>query len=321
MRVELLWESGDPQQVLRERFGFGSGRQAGAWIRQVVRGAWQVQVGEPTRILLSHTNGLAWLPSHDGPLIAKWSVDPDRFDALRQSSDLAAGLAARGLPVSRPVPTADGSWQVEVDECSIGVQWHLDGDLLDVSDPDQVDAAGVLLAQLHVQAAALDGAPPTPVIGSAADRIARIRQWLAAAGDHLPDHAVRTLAARLAHAPAQPLPEQIVHGDFRSANLLWREGRICGVLDLESTRRDWAVDELARSAVLLGTQYRDWGPVGPEVRLGLLAGYDRVRELSTPERFWFDTLTLWYSLAFIPAEQDRTGWARAAAALAVSLGD
>jgi homoserine kinase type II len=68
------------------------------------------------------------------------------------------------------------------------------------------------------------------------------------------------------------------------------------------------VVELARSAVMLGTRFRDWGPVSAEVRAGFLDGYQSERQLTAAEVHWWDVLVLWYSLLLVPAGDDPTGW-------------
>jgi homoserine kinase type II len=103
-----------------------------------------------------------------------------------------------------------------------------------------------------------------------------------------------------------------VHGDFRSANVLVAQGSIAAVLDFEEARLDFPVVELAQAAVLLGTQYRDWGPVSCENRAWLVSGYQTVRPLMEIELQWWDTLVLWFSLMFIPEDEDPTGWHAAA---------
>nr|WP_200837739.1 phosphotransferase [Ruania rhizosphaerae] len=130
----------------------------------------------------------------------------------------------------------------------------------------------------------------------------------------LPSRRLRRLVASARVLDDVP---QLVHGDFRSANVLCSGSSVVGVLDFEEIRRDHCVDELARSAVLLGTRFHDWGPVSPEVHAQFLAGYETVRRLSPPEKHWWDVLVLWYTLAFVPVGHD-PGWADSAETLAAA---
>ena len=113
----------------------------------------------------------------------------------------------------------------------------------------------------------------------------------------------RTILRRLVdEAPADLLATQLVHGDFRSANILCTGAGIAAVLDFEEARLDHCVDELARSAVMLGTRFRDWGPVTSDVRARFREGYESVRRLTAVEASWWDILVLWYSLVLLPPD-------------------
>ena len=67
---------------------------------------------------------------------------------------------------------------------------------------------------------------------------------------------------------------QLVHNDFRSANILHDGSGISAVLDFEEITRDTRAGDLAKSAVLLATRYRDWGPTSEGVRAAYLDAYD-----------------------------------------------
>jgi len=123
----------------------------------------------------------------------------------------------------------------------------------------------------------------------------------------------------LADVPSGGLPVQLVHGDFRSANVLCAEEGIAAVIDFEEARFDHRIVELARSAVLLGTRFHDWGPVSSEVRSQFLDGYQSVRPLTADEAAWFPVLVLWPSLLMVPSGEDRAGWGAAALAYVSEL--
>jgi homoserine kinase type II len=116
----------------------------------------------------------------------------------------------------------------------------------------------------------------------------------------------------VAAAPPDRLPVQLGHHDFRAANVLCAGAEVAAVIDFEETRPDHRIVELARSAVLLGTRFRNWGPVPPEVRAGFLAGYQSVRRLTPVEAVWWHTVLLWQALAMVPPGDDPTGWAPSA---------
>lgn len=128
----------------------------------------------------------------------------------------------------------------------------------------------------------------------------------------VPAAAQDALRRLVADADPDPLPTQLVHGDYRSANILVAGPGIAAVIDFEEARFDHRIDELARSAVMLGTRFRDWGPVSPEVRTAFLDGYQSERRMTAVEATWWDALVLWYSLVLTPAGEDPTGWGQAA---------
>lgn len=307
--LEMLWETHDPVGALGRRFGFGDGESAGRWIAGTLAECWGVRIRSCERIVMSDSNALAWVGTPSGRLVAKWSVAPERFPRLAETARLTRWLDGQGLPVSAPVPALDGRPQVEVDGVSMSVQHEIQGDLLDVADPDQVRMAGAVLARLQDALAAYPDADRVAAVidpyVSPADRITR---WLDSDAGHLPATARDTLRGLVAAAPPDPLPTQLVHRDFRSANILCAGTEVAAVLDFEEIGVDHRVVELARSAVLIGTRYRNWGPVSAEVRAGLLAGYQSVRRLTPVEAAWWDILLLWHSLACVPVGDDPTGW-------------
>ncbi|XSS41273.1 phosphotransferase enzyme family protein [Propionibacteriaceae bacterium Y1685] len=138
-----------------------------------------------------------------------------------------------------------------------------------------------------------------------ADRVAEL---ITSAGERAPELVTETLEPNAADTRTDGSPPQLVHGDFRSANILCHGSDVLAIIDFEEARIDHCVDELARSAVLLGTRFHDWGPVSPRVHATFLAGYQSVRQLSPVELEWWHPLILGYTLAFIPADDDPHGW-------------
>lgn len=309
----MLWEVDDPGRVLRERFGFGDGVSVGQWVTDMLRTFWGVEVSTCERVVMSDRNALAWVTAPSGRLLAKWSVLPERFAGLAQMARLTRWLDDRGMPVSAPIRALDGALQVEVDAASMSLQREVKGHLLDTAVPAEVHAAGAALARLHQALAAypephglMVGPAPALPLGE------RIGAWLDSRAGHVPDAARRVLGELIVSAPTDELPVQLVHGDFRSANVLCAAGEVVAVIDFEEARLDHRVVEVARSAVLLGTRFHDWAPVPPDVHATFLAGYRSTARLNPVEERWLDVLLLWNGLAMVPPGPDPTGWAEAA---------
>jgi homoserine kinase type II len=319
--LEMLWETRDPHGALEERFGFADALSAGRWVAATVLGHWGIRIESCERIVISGHNALAWVTTPSGQLLAKWSVTPERFPRLSQIARLTHWLDGNGLPVSAPVRSLDGCLQVEVDKISMCLQRVIQGDLLDVEDGDQVQAAGACLARLHHALAAYpDVDQVVPPEGRPEPLAGRVTDWIESVGEHVPAEARDTLRRLVADAPVDRLPLQLVHGDFRSSNVLCAGPKIAALIDFEEVRLDHCIDEVARSAVMLGTRFRDWGPVSADVRAMFLSGYQSVRRLTPVEANWWDALVLWYAFRLVPPGDDPTGWGPSALSHLAELG-
>lgn len=204
---------------------------------------------------------IVWLSVGERRLIAKWSAVPHLFDHLRDAASVTAWLHVRGIPVAAPIPATDGRSLVEVANHArgrlrsrlstpgsrflVGVMPVLDGQLLDVDNHKQVADAGEMLAAVHEALADY----PEPVTG-----------------------------------PSPRNGEQLVHNDFRSANVLHDGAKITAVLDLEDIKHDSALADLAKAAVLLGCQYRDWASTTAEVRAIFIGAYSARKPLKSTQR-------------------------------------
>ena len=181
----------------------------------------------------------------DRRLIAKWSVYPRLFQRLADTATLIMWLQASGIPVAAPLPARDGRLRVELNNVSLGVCPVIDGDLLDVSDPAQITEAGRMLATLH--------------------------------------EALAAYPHRIDGGPSTQT-EQLVHNDFRSANILHDGTGITAVLDFEEVTYRPRVADLAQATVLLGTRYHNWGPTSQPVRQAFVAAYHDQAQLTSAEQ-------------------------------------
>lgn len=250
--VEMLWESADPGQELRKRFGFRDGASAAEWVADVLERYWELDVERCDRLVISGRNVMAWVVTGGRPVIAKWSSLPHRFAHLRDAAQVVAWLDTQAVPVAAPVAAADGRLLVELGNDAsgrlrsrlplpgsrflVGVLPVVEGDLLAVDDPGHVEDAGRMLATIHRALAAYPGQAGRR--GRGADA-------------------------------------QLLHNDFRSANILHDGAEISAVLDFEEITCDTRVADIAKSAVLLATRYRGWGPTSESVRAAYVDAYDR----------------------------------------------
>ena len=243
--VSMLWESADPSVALLERFGFVDAVSAVGWMGDALWDTWAIAVYDCDRLVISDRNFLAWITVDDGCLIAKLSVSPPLFQRLADTAILRMWLQTRGIPVAAPIPTRDGRLQVELNNVSLGVCPVIEGDLLDVGDPGQVTEAGQMLATLHEAMATY---PHSIDGGRPTGR------------------------------------QQLVHNDFRSANILRGSTSITAVLDFEDVTYHTRVADLAKATVLLATRYHDWGPTSEVVRDTFVAAYGGQAPLTSTEQ-------------------------------------
>jgi Ser/Thr protein kinase RdoA (MazF antagonist) len=325
--LSMLWEPVDPETALRERFGFDDFAAASGWVSKALDATWDITVAACPRLVISDQNAIVWAQSDRGDLVVKWSRARERFLSLDASTRLLRGLADRGIPVAAPLATTDGLDRVVLDgpsgELSVTVLPELSGDWLDVSDRAAVLSAGACLAEVHLALGSLgaDGAfeagprEPAPADDATARRAGELTQtisdWLANDDHQLAPEASRRLRDLLSEAPELDDEPQLVHNDFRAANILTRGSTVVGVLDLDEVRVEHQVHDLAKACVYLGTRFTAWRPTSGDVRRALRAGYESVRPLSPAEARWFELLVVWQGLHAIPGEHDPAGWASA----------
>lgn len=212
--VEMLWEDVDPQETLRDRFGFSTAGAATRWVGRVLAAHWGIEVSRCERLVMSDVNALAWVTtSEHHRMIAKWSIAPDRFSRLAALGSVTAWLGDVGLPVSVPVAARDGRRQIVIDGACLSVQHAVRGHVLDVTDDRLVHEAGATLARLH---AGLAACPAAVGIRTGLERdepiAQQVSEWMAGEQQHLPAGAIDEL---------QRLLDMAVPGPFADATCAW----------------------------------------------------------------------------------------------------
>lgn len=262
-----------------------------------------------------------------GPLLVKRykaNVEPA---TIRGEHSVLAELARGTVPAPRLYPATDGETLVEVDGSRYAAFEYLGGyhhpheRLMWPADRRAFEsAAGESLGAFH---AALDGfepagQSPNGFAGRAGERV-RGLPWFMARMAALtpgsdaptrddPTHAETTWVAdeleRLdARLESARLPRAVIHGDYGPYNLLLRSGEALIIIDLELSRVDWRLTDLATAIPRFAGRR-----VGFERDAGrrFLDGYRRRRELPG------DELTLLPDvLAFLSLRRAIVCWSRA----------
>lgn len=321
--LSMLWEPVDAPTALRERFGFADLADLTRWTTTTLAATWGLTVTAVPRVVISDRNAIAWAASTSGDLVTKWSCDASQFDRLDALAHLLRLLARCGVPVAEPVEALGGRARVVVPgplgPVSASVLPHVEGDWLDTADLDAVRAAGAALAHTH---AALADAPAElvaalsqlPGRGASNPRRGDVRGWLARHDRGLVPEASARLEALLDDLPELDDAPQLVHGDFRAANVLVRESEVVAVLDLDEASVRHRVDDLAQACTYLGTRFTGWAPTAPVAQRALVEGYSAVRPLDGLERRWFEALLLWHGITAVSEPGDPAGWAAAVTA-------
>jgi homoserine kinase type II len=102
----------------------------------------------------------------------------------------------------------------------------------------------------------------------------QVTRWLGSVASRSASAAVAFLRDRVTSFPEAGLPApQLVHNDIRSANILCQGSQVSAVLDFEEVTMNYRVSDLAKAAVLLGTRFRNWAPLDPEIQRCFVDGY------------------------------------------------
>jgi len=298
----MLWESTDAQVALQQRFRFVSSAQATQWLTGTIANTYAIPVPSVDRLVISADNLLAWVTTADGPLIAKCCAQLTIHTRLARIADLLCWLEAQGLPVSTPLSTTLGARQVRCEHLSLGLQRLIPGEMLEPTDLLQAHSAGAILAQVHhllsIYPRASDFSSPPPHQSPRLDE--RIVAWAETYVANSTDPALvaecHALIEQIRTTSLPTLTEQLVHNDYRAANLLWQAGTLRAVLDFESLSVGNRVNDLAWGAVHLGTRFHHWRPVSAAVHAAFGAGYATILPLSPAEAQWFPLLMRWHEL-------------------------
>jgi homoserine kinase type II len=296
----MLWESSDAQAALTQRFQFVSAEETVRWLVDTVARTYGILVVSVDRIVISHYNLLAWLTTAAGPLIAKCCALVSSHSWLLDVGELLLWLQEKHLPVSAPLLSNTGQVQVLSDHLSLGVQRVIAGDLLDPTQLGQARSAGITLAQLHDALAAYPRASDFVRQASIPSLRETINAWVEKKEASLTDPALvagsKALVQWLQRNDLPDLATQVVHNDYRAANILWQEGKITAVLDFEDLSWGYRVNDLAWATVHLGTRFRQWGPVSADVHEAFRAGYESRQPLTEAEQMWLPALMVCHSI-------------------------
>lgn len=237
--------------------------------------------------------------SDAGEFILRTYTSTTEVEMLRYEHRLLLWLAEQGLSfaVPIPVPTLRGETLFPAPQGWQALFPRLPGSRLDWRDPDQVDALGAALGELHTT---LSQYPPAPRPGVVPlNALRATHPWIAEpfllrpddlayaqtpSYDQLRDWWQAEVAqlSTLVESQYQTLPWQVIHNDFIPNNTLVSARHVTAVLDFEFAAPDVRVLDVA---IGLRNMLRVWENEAPWETVGrFCAGYGRWIRLSEGER-------------------------------------
>lgn len=190
-------------------------------------------------------------------------------------------LAGRSFPAPRPVRNRDGDWVGRLNGRPAAVIDWLSGAWLRDPSSAEVEAAGAMLARLHLEAAGFSVERANPV-GPAVWRALADRCQTAATGeDRAILDGVEAALARLGDPWADDLPSGPIHADYFPDNVLFQDGAVSGVIDFYFGCTDLLAYDLAIALSAWGFDGAGT-PIAGAVE-AFRRGYETVRPLTPPE--------------------------------------
>lgn len=196
---------------------------------------------------------------------------------------LMTHLAARGLPVPRPVADRTGEVVQELMGRKAALIEFLPGVSITSPGPEHCRAVGSALARLHLAGADYGPARPNHLGIGASERAAR------ALGDRLDElepglvPLVEAAVERVRRGWPSALPRGVIHADLFPDNVLFTGVRVSGLIDFYFAATDFLAYDLAvtRAAWTFST---DGAKHLAAHDAALVSGYEEVRPLSDSER-------------------------------------
>ncbi|MCZ6635947.1 MAG: phosphotransferase [bacterium] len=244
----------------------------------------------------------------------KEEVDPKQIEFGLLLNDT---YEQAGLPVASRFSLCE-------DERHFFVLWrHLEGRVFSPGALGELEAAGQMLGQIHMASPSVSGDLVWPPMwDEVCDTLVLLwgkMDGMDAVADWIADFQIRL--ARLQEAIRTPdletLPRAVIHGDYRAQNLLFREGQVVGILDLDTARGAPRLFDLAYALVFFQAVIAE-APLDLDERGCFLKGYNQKNKLSERERDLLPDflelalmrgLTLWMQIAYLDrVNASMEGW-------------
>ena len=190
-------------------------------------------------------------------------------------------LADAGLPTARPVRNGSGDWLGALNGRPAAVVEWLNGAWPREPSPVQAQAAGTMLARMHLAGADFPVRRDNPV-GPVAWRVLADRIATRAEGrDRAMLDRIEAALADLGDPFTDDLPVGAIHADYFPDNVLFEGDAVSGVIDFYFACTGPLAYDLAIALSAWG--FDGSGRAAPEILSAFRAGYEAVRPLSAAE--------------------------------------
>ncbi len=223
---------------------------------------------------------------------------PFVFDVLRH-------LAAKNLPVAKPVASKSGDFFQKLNGRTAAIVSFLNGSSTDTPNEKHCMDVGRCLAELHLASDGFTGQRANPF---GLDRFEAFYNGITGNLDHIENGLSQLIADEITHLNSQAqdelhrLPSGIIHADFFPDNVLFDDvsgeaPKISGLIDFYYAAIDSFVYDLA---ITLNCWAGDeQGGLNVEKSKALLRGYESKRALSDVEKKAMNTMLRIASLRFL----------------------
>jgi homoserine kinase type II len=200
----------------------------------------------------------------------------------RHELDLLLFLRSHRFPCPRPLADRKGHYFHDYEGKAVSVYPPLPGRTFSEAELTiaHLEQTGQMLAALHLLGQSYKKAIENRF---SFERIVELYEWVRERVPGHFKHVIHTLDDEIAHQhqyQEDKLPKGIIHGDLFADNLLFRGGKVVGVLDFEAACYGKFIYDLATAVNALCFSE---GEYVFERFAALLNGYQKVRTLSLPE--------------------------------------
>ncbi len=229
---------------------------------------------------------------------------------LAKAHGIILHLASRGFPVAAPMQTRNGSTVATIHGIPHVLYPYIDGQPMRLSNLRQMKVAGATLGSYHrIMTTYHNGRSDSEYFlpQHFQERLRQFRQIAEALGslsstlnitrtlDRLQD-TLSDLETSLERLPYKRLPKVIIHGDYRSPNILFQGEKLAAIIDFHRSRFDARLLDIAITLSDLLLKGNNNGTALNLAR-GFVASYDKVQPLEQIER-----------KALVPLTEARVAW-------------